>query len=690
MLEYTTSISYGVSALLFLGSAVLLLFSRKTNPYKKLLILASLISFAWALCFAAAIWAPSLGLVGSLIEPLRTGAWIGVAGLLLYRLGAFRSERGFLVSALSLNAACGVYVICYWGLVLSGNELVQRDGLLQITLASNLLMAVIGVLLTENLYRNADKETRWAFKHLCFGLATLFVYDFFMYAEAALFSRLDPNLSTARGLVNAIAMALIGVSATRSKDWPIDIHVSRRVVFHTVTLMAGGTYLLIMAVTGFAVGTIDATWSGPLQITFFAAAILILIVVFSSESVRAWVRQFIAENFFSYKYDYREEWLQFIDRISVEDRSTTMADRIIRSMADLVESTSGALWIYRSDDDAFILRARWNVGQSLPSMAASASLPNHLSKATKLIHVESADIDIPEEIQKIDRAWLIVPLTHRDRLLAILVLGEPRASRSIDWEDEQLLLTAGSQAASYLAEEILSQDLLLARRFEDLNRRFAFVVHDIKNLTGQMSLMVANADKYGDDPEFQKDMLRTVRDGLGRMRNLLIKLKEGPDTLVSGGSVIDLSAALSSLAEEWHRQPANISVVLPSKRLYIEGDEEGLISSLNHLVQNAVEAIDDRGDVRVILSSESDQVRVDVTDNGPGMHDEYVSQKLFEPMDSTKSDGYGLGAYQVREIVRAMNGQLLVESQVGSGTTFSLLFPAVSGAAAPKVVSEHE
>lgn len=668
---------------------MLLLLSKKTNPYKKLLISAGLISFIWAVCFAAAIWVPALEVIGAFVEPLRTGAWIGVVALLLHRLGAFESEKGFLVSALLTSAVCAFFVLIYWGLLLTGKA-PREDGLLQAVLAGNLLMAVIGVLLTENLYRNADKETRWAFKHLCFGLATLFVYDFFMYSEAALFSRLDPNLSTARGLVNAIAMALIGVSATRSKDWPIDIHVSRRVVFHTVTLMAGGTYLLVMAVTGYAVGTIDATWSGPLQVTFFAASILILVVVFSSESVRAWIRRFIAENFFSYKYDYREEWLQFIDRVSIEDRSTTIADRIVRSMSDLVESTSAALWIYRSDDDAFIPRSRWNIGQSLPSMAASAPLPKLFSVKSKLIDISSSDVEVPEEIRNIDRAWLIVPLTHRDSLLAILVLGAPRAARSIDWEDEQLLLTAGSQAASYLAEEILSQDLLLVRRFADLNRRFAFVVHDIKNLTGQMSLMVANAEKYGDDPEFQKDMLHTVRDGLGRMRHLLVKLKEGPDTLVAGSTIVDVCEIVSFLAEEWGRQSATIDVHVPAKRLHIEGDKEGLISSLNQLVQNAVEAIDSNDRVSVALSVSDDQVRVDVSDNGPGMTQEYVTQNLFEPMDSTKSDGYGLGAYQVREIVRSMGGQLDVNSEIGVGTTFTLLFPIVSGVAAPKVVSSNE
>lgn len=689
MLEYTTSISYGVAAALFLGSVVLLLLSKTTNPYKKLLISAGLISFVWALCFTIAIWVPALDMIGAFVEPLRTGAWIGVVALLLHRLGAFESEKGFLVSTLMMLAGCALFVMSYWGFSLAGRG-PSDNGFLQATLAAHLLMAVIGVLLTENLYRNADKETRWAFKHLCFGLATLFVYDFFMYSEAALFSRLDPNLSTARGLVNAIAMALIGVSATRSKDWPIDIHVSRRVVFHTVTLMAGGTYLLVMAVTGYAVGTIDATWSGPLQITFFAASILILVVVFSSESVRAWIRRFIAENFFSYKYDYREEWLQFIDRVSVEDRSTTIADRIVRSMADLVESTSAALWVYRSDDDAFISRSRWNIGQSLPSMAASAPLPKLFSMNPKLIDVSSSGVEVPEEIRNIDRAWLIVPLTHRDSLLAILVLGAPRATRSIDWEDEQLLLTAGSQAASYLAEEILSQDLLLARRFEDLNRRFAFVVHDIKNLTGQMSLMVANAEKYGDDPEFQEDMLRTVRDGLDRMRHLLVKLKEGPDTLVAGAAVVDLCDVASSLAEQWKRQPVNIDVDIPAKRLHIQGDKEGLVSSLNQLVQNAVEAIDSVGRVSVTLGQSGDQVFIEVSDDGPGMNQEYITQNLFEPMDSTKSDGYGLGAYQVRETVHAMGGQLHVKSEIGIGTTFTLLFPIVSGVAAPKVVSSYE
>lgn len=689
MLAYTTSISYGVAAGLFVAAVVLLLISRRTNPYKKFLVAAGLISAVWALSFAGALWLPQLAVFGAVVEPLRTCAWIGVAGLLLHRLGAFEFERGFLISTLSANAICALFVIFYWAAVLT-NGTQFSDGVLQATLAANLLMAVIGVLLTENLYRNADKERRWAFKHLCFGLATLFIYDFFMYAEAALFSRLDPNLSTARGLVNAIAMALIGVSASRSKDWPIDIHVSRRIVFHTVTLMAGGTYLLVMAITGFAVGTIDATWSGPLQITFFAAAFLVLVVVFSSESVRVWVKQFIAENFFSYKYDYREEWLRFIDRVSAEDRSTTMADRIVRSMADLVESTSGALWVYRSDDDAFISRARWNVGQALPSMTASAPLPDLLSQSAKLIDVVTADIEIPEEIQRIDGAWLIVPLTHRDRLLAIVVLGAPRVTRSIDWEDEQLLLTVGSQAASYLAEEILSQDLLLARRFHDLNRRFAFVVHDIKNLTGQMSLMVENAERYGDDPEFQKDMLRTVKDGLDRMRHLLVRLKEGPDTLVSGGSVVDLNGLLSSLAEEWRKQPARISVTVPSRRIHVEGDEEGLISSLNQLVQNAVEAIGEGGHVEIAVDVDADRVGINVIDNGPGMSEEYVSHKLFEPMDSSKSDGYGLGVYQVREIARSMGGQLHVSSQVGEGTTFTLELSIVSGVAAPKVASNDD
>lgn len=689
MVAYTLLVSYGLSALAFLGAAALLTLSRARNPYKRLLLTAVLLSFVWSACFALSPWVDILNGVGSILEPFRTLAWIGVVALLLKRIGSAHAERGFIIAILVTAAVCGLVVSgswMYWSLT----DTTPQGLFLQAVFAAALLMAVAGVLLIENLFRNSSDETTWAVKHLCFGLAALFAYDFFMSAEAALFARLDQNLFLARGLVNALASGLIVVSAGRSKAWPIDIHVSRRVVFHTVTLLIGGTYLLIMALTGYAVGLIDATWSGPLQVTFFAAAVLILVVVFSSGSVRAWVRQFIAENFFSYKYDYRDQWLRFIDQVSAADQSSTIAERITRAMANIVESTSGALWVYRSDDNAYTPAARWNVGRALPSMAIESPLMTSLSHEPRPIEIDSDPIPMPEEVLIMKRAWIVVPLTHRDRLIAVLVLGQPRSPRVLDWEDKKLLLTAGSQAASYLAEDILAQDLLLARRFEDLNRRFAFVVHDIKNLTGQMSLLVQNAERHGDNPDFQKDMLGTVKDGLERMRRLLVKLKDGPNKLVDGNAPVELSTILVNMSRQWKQQSSIVDFELPESHVRINGAEEGITSALNHIIQNAVDAVAGKGGVTVSVATVAEQAIIRIKDDGPGMDRKFLEHHLFRPLDSTKLDGYGIGAYQVRETVKSMGGRLDVTSEVGVGTEFVLTFPIAQDKAPLRVQSVND
>ena len=141
------------------------------------------------------------------------------------------------------------------------------------------------------------------------------------------------------------------------------------------------------------------------------------------------------------------------------------------------------------------------------------------------------------------RVWLVVPLTHMSGLLGFVVLGRPRAPRDLNWEDFDLLKTAGRQAASYIAEEQASQSLAKARRFEDFNRQFAFVVHDIKNLAGQMSLILKNAERHGDNPQFQIDVLATVADSLKRMHALLDQLKQRRTASVPVNRV-DLAATL--------------------------------------------------------------------------------------------------------------------------------------------------
>src|SRR3546814_13854417 len=79
-----------------------------------------------------------------------------------------------------------------------------------------------------------------------------------------------------------------------------------------------------------------------------------------------------------------------------------------------------------------------------------------------------------------------------------------------NWEDFDLLRTVGQQAASYIAEAQSQSALADAEKFEEFNRRFAFIMHDIKNLVSQLSPVARNAERHADKPEFRADMVATL------------------------------------------------------------------------------------------------------------------------------------------------------------------------------------
>jgi hypothetical protein len=105
-----------------------------------------------------------------------------------------------------------------------------------------------------------------------------------------------------------------------------------------------------------------------------------------------------------------------------------------------------------------------------------------------------------------------------------------------------LLKTAARQAAGFLAQMHATEALLEARKFDAFNKMSAFVVHDLKNIITQLSLMMKNAERHRDNPEFQADMLMTVESSLEKMRQMMLQLREGakPTGVASGVDLVPL------------------------------------------------------------------------------------------------------------------------------------------------------
>jgi putative PEP-CTERM system histidine kinase len=547
----------------------------------------------------------------------------------------------------------------------------------------SLALPILGLLVVEQLLRGTPKEQRWNMKPLYLGVGGVFAFDLFLYANALLFNRVDPNVWAARGVVTAFAIPFVAVAAARSGDWSLRIHVSRDVVFHSTALLISGGYLLAVAAAGYWVRYFGGTWGTMVQVAFLFAAALLLGVIVSSGSLRARLRVFISKHFFSYRYNYREEWLKFTRLLSGADSEASLNERCIRALADLVESTAGTLFL-KQDGELFAEAARWNTSEVSATESAGGDFVRFLARTGWVLnltehragHDRYEGIEIPEWLARFARAWLVAPLFTGDELIGFAVLAEPRTPIDVNWEVHDLLKTAARQAASHIGQMRAAEALLEAQKFASFNRMSAFVVHDLKNLVAQLSLLLKNAERHRDNPEFHQDMLDTVANVVGRMNQLLLQLRAGT-TPVEAPRPVALTALVERIGKV--RAPQQATLVVEA-RAAIEalGHEDRLERVIGHLVQNALEATPSDGQVILHVFEEGDYAVVEVADTGAGMSSEFVRERLFKPFQSTKQTGMGIGAYESSQYVGELGGRILVDSRPNAGTRVKVYLPIIT------------
>jgi putative PEP-CTERM system histidine kinase len=262
-------------------------------------------------------------------------------------------------------------------------------------------------------------------------------------------------------------------------------------------------------------------------------------------------------------------------------------------------------------------------------------------------------------------------------ILGFIVLAPPRSPLVLDSESHALLRMAGRQVASYLAEERATKALLDAKSLIDYSSKFAFIVHDVKNLSSQLGMMVTNAKRYSENREFRADMIRTLENAVGRLNGLLSKLR------VDGAAekqreIVEVGSLIRTVVGEFVHSDITVEANITDDEVRVKGDAQEFRSVLTHLVTNAIEASDAGKTVKVSVRRGNDRVIIDVEDEGCGMDPAFIRNELFTPRRSTKANGHGIGAFQAREIVRAIGGDLDVISVVGRGTVMRIMMPSAA------------
>ncbi|MBL4607314.1 MAG: PEP-CTERM system histidine kinase PrsK, partial [Pseudomonadales bacterium] len=547
---------------------------------------------------------------------------------------------------------------------------------------------ILGLILIEQVLRNTKLENRWQIKFLCLALGLIIGYDFFLYSHALLYNTINVSLWNARGFVNALAIPLILISCQRNRSSPMSLHLSQDFTFHTTIFLGAGLYLILMSAVAYYIRSFGGTWGGAMEVTFLTLGALSLLILVFSGSLRARLRVFLSQHLFSYKYDYRKEWLRITDILSGTNKEKPLPERVIDALAKIVDSQGGELW---TANESGHFNFQLAIGSSRPPvnhLPRSEALVKFLIKTRWVIDLNELRQDaelygylkVPEWLNERKEAWLITPLMLHDSLYGFIILNKSRSITKLNWEDHDIIKVAGRQAASALSQLESSSALAKASEFDAFNQMSAFIIHDIKTLVSQLSLMVSNAEKHKTNPAFIDDMIKTTDHSVDKMTRLLSQLSETKaDNKVEDATVpLELNDLLFQLIENHqNRQPYPIFCRL-NESVKIQANQEKLLNVLSHLVKNAQEACETSDTVEAKLSIEKHEAVIKLLDTGSGMSQAFIDHELFQPFKSTKGvSGMGIGVYQCQQYINKLGGNIRVKSSQGEGSEFILTLPMV-------------
>ena len=632
--------------------------------------MALALSAAWCVAVAALGDEPP---ISHLFEIVRNAAWI--YALFRHFANDGRNETVRIVRPVALTLALveGLQLILL-GVVPAGLA-VEVSALL------HMLVAVGALVLVHNLVSGAAGNTRRLLAWSSGGQALFWAFELNLFTVAYLTGGAVAGMEILRALVLAALAASFVIGAQGAEG--LSFRPSRAVTFSSLSLAVLAVYFLAMVGLANGVARLSGDLARVTQVGFLLGAATVSLIWLPSQRLRGLARVLALKHLFEHRYDYRAEWLRFTRTIgSAAAQGSSLHERAVQSLADIADSPAGLLFTPREDGD-LALAARWRWSPiDVPASAMPAALARLLEKRALIIDFDEvrAGIDhagevllVPAWLRGEERAWASVPLLHGERLVGVVVLARPQLARELDWEDFDLLGIAGQQVASYLSEQSGQDALADAERFDQFNRRMAFVMHDIKNLSSQFGLLARNAERHAENPAFRADMLVTLRNSADKLDALVSRLGRYGRGNTETVAPLDLGALVRKLAK---RHGATHPIDCISEGVCeVLATAEPLEQALGHLIQNAVEASQSGAPIVLEIRNSALRGEIAVIDVGKGMSPQFLRHDLFRPFVSTKENGFGIGACEARELVKAMGGRLDVESREGLGSRFVVSLP---------------
>lgn len=636
--------------------------------------------------FATAFWALAVAgldprdVATRLAESVRNLAWLSLMYALARRDppdAAGRSLRAVYVAVALVTIGSGVLAVAASAI----SDLRVEAILLDTRLLLQMLGATGALILVSRLRLTRVWQRAGGARMAIVALGVMWAVDLLIFASARLTGAWPTGLIDMRGAVMVALTPLFGLAVQRGEGRTMQ--ASRTLALLSLAAVAVALYVAVTALATAMIGSVGGSYARIVQTALIFGTTAALLTLVSTPWTRAWARVLVSKHLFSHRYDYRTEWLRFTETLGAPgEGATPLAERVVKAMADFTASPRGCLLLPDGTASA------WNWPDAPAVDQPEEPLFAHLAATGRILELDavragSADpadaACVPDWLREDGEAWVVVPLLHLGQLAGAIVLARPLMTRALDWEDFDLFGVAGRQAASYLAEARAHAALADAQRFDEFNRRFAFIMHDLKNLVSQLTLVARNAERHADNPAFRADMVATLTDSSTRMNALLARLSQHHATRAEKAQAVSLLDVAQRLATS--RRAQHPVSATGDADAYVIADPAALDTLLSHLVQNAVEASVPGAPVQLLVAATGGEASITVVDQGCGMAPAFVRDQLFRPFVSGKPGGFGLGAFEARQLAEGMGGTISVVSREGAGTSFRIALPLAAPAA---------
>ncbi len=543
-----------------------------------------------------------------------------------------------------------------------------------ITIMSFLIISLVNVESTLAAVKGTD---RYRMKFEAIGIMSLLAVLIFYYSQGLLYRTINMNLVPIRSSISIIGSILIGYSRLMRGNGA-RVTVSRFVLYRSVALFAVGLYLLGLGLAGEGMRYFGVSFGRDLTIFLAFAGGILTLAILISEKVRRRVKVYISKHFYAHKHDYRQEWLNSTGRLAACSTLFCIQDAILAGYRETFGLKGASLYLPSRDEMRYLRRAGHDMPEMPVELSISPALRDYFTNRERVLNLDDGEYDLSAHERQQFReagASMAVPMISNGKIEGIMVFGEQLVPEKLTYEDYDLMKVMARQAAQAITNLRLSEELMETRSMAAVAKISSFVIHDLKNLTTSLSLVVDNAQEHIGNPEFQMDAITTIKGTLIKMRVLMQRLKSIPEKFVLDQRPEDIDHLSRKTVAELSKAWPPGSLVYDGSAVYSCVDREEIKKVIVNLVQNAREASSESGTVTVETYKDNGRACIRITDHGVGMDEDFRNNQLFKPFRTTKEKGLGIGLYQCRQIVEAHNGRIDVESQIGKGSVFTIVLP---------------